>query len=124
MNFYTIYDSGTGEIISNGYSNAPLNEVYLEPGTSIIAGTYEKEEYIIQNGAAVASYSGPSNLDMVRSMRNELLRESDWTQLLDSPLTEIKKAEWVTYRQSLRDLTNGLSENVDISTVTFPTKPN
>ena len=40
----------------------------------------------------------------VRARRNELLAESDWAVMPDSPLSESKKAEWVTYRQALRDL--------------------
>ena len=39
-----------------------------------------------------------------RTNRTSLLAKSDWTQLSDSPLTTEKKAEWVTYRQALRDL--------------------
>lgn len=37
----------------------------------------------------------------IRSKRNQLLSESDWTQALDSP---VDKAAWAAYRQSLRDL--------------------
>ncbi len=40
-----------------------------------------------------------------RELRNSLLSETDWTQITDSPLNDSKKAEWVTYRQALRDLT-------------------
>lgn len=39
----------------------------------------------------------------VRENRNRLLAMSDWTQLPDSPLTDEKKVEWLTYRQALRD---------------------
>ena len=39
----------------------------------------------------------------LRQLRNTLLRESDWTQFTDSPLTDSKKTEWKTYRQQLRD---------------------
>ena len=56
----------------------------------------------------------------IRYIRNKLLADSDWTQLADSPLSSSKKTEWVTYRQSLRDLT----DNVDSSgRVTYPTVP-
>ena len=41
---------------------------------------------------------------VLRWQREILLKESDWTQMPDSPLTESKKAEWATYRQVLRDL--------------------
>lgn len=40
----------------------------------------------------------------IRERRNQLLAESDWTQLYDSPLSVEKKTEWATYRQDLRDL--------------------
>ena len=40
--------------------------------------------------------------DGVRSQRNQLLSESDWTQVADAP---VNKAAWATYRQALRDVT-------------------
>lgn len=39
-----------------------------------------------------------------RAYRDQLLNQSDWTQVPDSPLTDEKKAEWATYRTSLRNL--------------------
>ena len=51
-------------------------------------------------------------LDVVRSIRNTLLSQSDWTQLPDSPLTEVKRAEWATYRQALRDITETYADNL------------
>ena len=57
----------------------------------------------------------------IRFNRDKLLLESDWTQLPDSPLSDSKKAEWATYRQTLRDLT----DNMDSSgSVTYPDAPN
>jgi len=44
------------------------------------------------------------DLGMERAMRDALLAESDWTQYAeDNTLTDEKKAEWATYRQTLRD---------------------
>ena len=43
--------------------------------------------------------------EIVRSMRNNELTATDWTQMPDSPLTTAKKAEWAVYRQELRDVT-------------------
>ena len=57
--------------------------------------------------------------DLVRVNRTNLLKESDWTQGADSPLTDSKKAEWVTYRQSLRNIPT----QSDPYTITWPTKP-
>ena len=39
-----------------------------------------------------------------RTKRSSFLLDSDWTQVVDSPLTDSKKVEWRTYRQALRDL--------------------
>lgn len=36
----------------------------------------------------------------MRSIRNRLLAESDWTQLPDAP---VNAAAWAVYRQELRD---------------------
>ena len=55
-----------------------------------------------------------------RNTRNGLLASSDWTVLVDSPLTTSKKTKWKTYRQELRDLTSTFSKT---DTVTWPTKP-
>jgi hypothetical protein len=39
---------------------------------------------------------------MIRSQRNQILKDTDWTQVADSP---VDKAAWATYRQALRDIT-------------------
>lgn len=54
-----------------------------------------------------------------RMKRNQLLIESDWTVLTDSPLTTTKKTKWKTYRQALRDL----PASEDWPNVTFPEEP-
>lgn len=53
----------------------------------------------------------------IRAKRNQLLLESDWTQIPDVPLD---KEAWGIYRQALRDVTaqEGFPQNV-----TFPDKP-
>lgn len=58
-------------------------------------------------------------LESIRMSRNKLLLESDWTQLIDSPLIEEKKMEWRNYRQILRDITS----NNDLANIIWPTKP-
>lgn len=55
----------------------------------------------------------------VRDIRNELLKECDWTQLPDSPLINQKQTEWQIYRQSLRDITTQQSP----FNINWPTPP-
>ena len=59
-------------------------------------------------------------LNMVRTERNRKLAECDWTQFNDSPLTDEKKTKWQTYRQALRDITDGFDNDTE---VVWPTKP-
>ena len=60
----------------------------------------------------------------VRGVRNSLLALSDWTQNADSPLADVKIAEWVTYRQALRDKMANLPANLDDpEDVVWPTTP-
>ena len=62
------------------------------------------------------------DLDMnhVRGQRDGQLRGSDWTQLGDAPFTDEQKAEWVTYRQELRDLPANFDR---VSEVVWPEAP-
>ena len=57
--------------------------------------------------------------DILRNERDYLLKECDWTQMPDSPLTDTKKQEWQVYRQALRDL----PATADINNIEFPIKP-
>lgn len=61
--------------------------------------------------------------EQVRRIRNSRLLQCDWTQAVDSPLSDSKKAEWATYRQALRDMPTNLSGETTIENVTFPTPP-
>ena len=56
----------------------------------------------------------------VRSDRNFLLAESDWTQMPDSALSDSKKKEWIAYRKSLRDIP---SQSGFPKTITWPDRP-
>ena len=40
--------------------------------------------------------------EKTRSQRNQMLKDSDWTQVADTP---VDKTAWATYRQALRDVT-------------------
>lgn len=59
----------------------------------------------------------------LRTNRNNLLAETDYivTKNLEAG-TDIP-TDWKTYRQSLRDLTNGLTTVEEVNAVVFPTKP-
>jgi hypothetical protein len=53
----------------------------------------------------------------VRNTRDQLLKDSDWTQVADAP---VDKAVWATYRQALRDVT---TQTGFPWTITWPDAP-
>jgi hypothetical protein len=55
----------------------------------------------------------------LRTKRNKLLADTDYLALSDNTMSEAM----VTYRQQLRDITNGLTTVEEINSVIFPTKP-
>ena len=55
----------------------------------------------------------------LRSTRNNLLKETDHYALSDQTLSDDMR----TYRQNLRDITNGLTTVAEVEAVVFPTKP-
>ena len=55
----------------------------------------------------------------LRQRRDSLLKATDYLALSDNTLS----ADMTTYRQDLRDITNGLTTVEDVNAVTWPTKP-
>jgi len=58
------------------------------------------------------------HMENLRAKRNRLLTETDFYALSDVTMS----SEIETYRQSLRDITNGLTTVEDVNSVTWPTK--
>ena len=73
----------------------------------------DAEELEWSNGAFDRS------MENLRIKRNNLLAQTDWTANSDVTMT----AEMTTYRQALRDITNGLTTVEQVEAVVFPTKP-
>jgi len=58
-------------------------------------------------------------MQQLRTKRNRLIAETDYLALSDQTLS----ADMNTYRQELRDITNGLTTVEEVNAVVFPTKP-
>jgi len=58
-------------------------------------------------------------LEHLRNKRNSLLIETDWMANSDVTMSD----DWKTYRQALRDLTNGLDTVEKVNAKEFPEKP-
>ena len=59
------------------------------------------------------------SMENLRIKRNHLLAQTDYLALSDQTMT----AEMTTYRQALRDITNGLTTVEQVNAVVWPEKP-
>jgi hypothetical protein len=78
-------------------------------------------EEIAQRQEAEAAWSAGAfdrAMNALRSKRNSLLSATDYLALSDNTMTE----EARTYRQALRDITEGLTTKEQVDAVVFPTK--
>ena len=69
----------------------------------------------------VARLTNVNALADMRTKRDRLLSESDWTQSRDVTLSDDN--DWKTYRQALRDLPSGKTTKAHVDAATWPTKP-
>ena len=113
MNFI-FYDSN-GDIIRSGMrSENGRNIIDVRPGETMLEVSEpisNPERYKVVDGAVVSkSDSELQSIDnaafakMIKEDRNKELFRTYWNQLPLGPLSYSKKAEWATYRQTLRDL--------------------
>jgi len=81
--------------------------------------TAEEEAARDAEEAAWAAGAFDRAIASVRSKRNALIKETDYLALSDNTLS----AEMTTYRQALRDITNGVTTVEQCNAITWPTKP-
>jgi hypothetical protein len=131
---YTLYKpDGEIYLCISGENYVPSENNWIEGGYSMF------QYYVdVENKVAVPFPPKPSEYSVfdfqtkqwvdsyplaeqnVKIQRNELLMQSDWTQLPNNPLTPEKQQQWADYRQQLRDIPAqpGYPFNV-----VWPTKP-
>jgi len=63
------------------------------------------------------------SIENLREKRNKLLADSDWEVIMAKEKGTTLSAGFKTYRQDLRDITDGLTTVADVEGVVFPTKP-
>lgn len=139
----------TNNLPINSYQTIPYSVLGLDPNSNLTAEqlaaldcytfvdnpvpTYEPrlyypgEVWTVNGTTCTRTWELLANPDeedawqYIREVRNGLLMECDWTQIIDVDLTLVEKNAWHTYRQSLRDITDDFATPQD---VVFPTKPN
>lgn len=131
---YTKYDAITGEILATGTAQEQCLHLYepcIQKKCDLFSQYIDVDKKIpVYKGDKpsefhdfdYASKNWILNIDKAtstnREKRNNLLQESDWTQLSDVDLNSQEKELWKAYRKQLRDMT----EN-DLINGNFPNKP-
>ena len=83
----------------------------------------------VEDDIKVTSRTLATSLPFLRMIRNGILEQSDWMANSDVTMSD----EWKTYRQALRDITNGITTVAQVDEklkkddngklVNFPTAP-
>ena len=88
-----------------------INQIIWHNGTTLISKADIEAQF-----PAVELDTAMSTL---RAKRNKLLQDTDFYGMSDNTMS----SEMATYRQALRDITNGITTVAQTNTVVFPNKP-
>ena len=127
MQYRTIYNNQTGEIVRVMRMSDDMlaaNLVNNPTWSSINADTsnYRQKRVDLDTLQVIDLVISHDIADYIRSKRANLLRNSDWTQMADSPLSDAQKTAWATYRQALRDMPDTQLVNT-IDEIVWPIEP-
>ena len=127
---YTKNDNGSYSVVSEDGLRF-INFLSSNPSTGLTwTGVLEVKELVASTPNLWTNYSDlPTQAEQDamaaaanRNTRNQLLNDSDWTQMPDSPVINEAKAGWAIYRTSLRNLT--AHENwPNLEEADWPTQP-
>lgn len=128
-NVYTLPDEvfigRIEEVIKNGFDLETFNNNnYFGPFS--IPEEYDSSKQSLEwdfdlKKWVITNYPDSYFWEKIREKRNQKLTESDWTQLLDSPLSDSQKNIWSKYRQNLRDLPSTIKDPKE--DITWPSIP-
>lgn len=110
------YDAATQYFIEGSYVD---DKYYVENNQPVLIPT-SPNEYCIFNYDTkqwIDPRTNETQWIIIKSERNTLLSESDWTQLSDVSISN--KDQWVAYRQALRNITT----QTDPFNIVWPSKP-
>lgn len=108
------YDIVKNGVVKNSWYSTQHGADYYEPCFGSV------DEYQLVQTDVTGTAADP-RMRSLRNLRNKLLADTDWTQLMDCPLGDVAKAAWTVYRQALRDLPQ--SDGFDADNIVWPAQP-
>lgn len=128
MRHFVICNS-LGEILRGGQLGDERIAIEWDKSDEVkydLACPADPSQYLVENGnlrektdAEKAADDLPYLLPNLRSRRDALLSQCDWTQAIDAPLSDAQKQAWRDYRQLLRDLPS----TTDPANPVWPNRP-
>ena len=115
-------DTGTVFNIKYYASKRDAEEIKDSEGNSFDPKQYVLSHFVGDDTAKDARLLA-EEWTQIRTERDRLLTESDWTQGADSPLGGSKKTEWATHRTKLRTLPADQSSKTTYADITWPPEP-
>ena len=91
--------AGVEQISGKWYTKHILGPVFTDTTVEGVTTT------ALEHETAYKASKDADQAKSVRTSRDAKLKECDWTQLDDTPLSNTVKATWAIYRQALRDVT-------------------
>ena len=104
LEFVNIFPVGANGAIVMGPNPQVSFETTEDPSVLVAVKDTETGEIALQADPAKVAAKEAQTWSTLRTQRNSLLQQSDWTQLQDAHLSAEKKSAWADYRQALRDL--------------------
>ena len=91
-----------GDVVFEGPQAQPTRyQIGFRDGVEQIDGKWFTKYSVADLDADAIAAKDAEQAKAIRTQRNQLLAESDWTQLVDAT---VDKALWAEYRQSLRNI--------------------
>ena len=109
-------EENSAKVVTNAFAYDPATH-RLEDCSAYFVNDHVSTKCVVELTEWEVTKNSERKWATTRTRRNQLLKESDWTQVADSPCDT---AAWATYRQALRDLP---STGTDPEALTWPTSP-
>jgi len=118
MNYKLIKDNITNEIDSVKLSNSDGSNSFI-PFDEANTDYQEYLAWVAEGNTAEAADEDTLTWDSIRSTRDQILRDTDWTMTTGA---SVDQAQWAAYRQNLRDLPQTYKDKTP-DDVIWPTQP-